>query len=58
MPSWTALFLFVALTSGVLGFTGVVGTASGFAKLVFLVFLVMVVVSLTASALRTSRRCL
>jgi uncharacterized membrane protein YtjA (UPF0391 family) len=56
MPGWTGLFLIVALISGLSGFTSVVGPASGSAKIVFLVVLVMIVIALTASALRGSRR--
>lgn len=46
MLSWAFTFLIIALVAGALGFTGVAGTAVGFAKILFFVFLVLFVLSL------------
>lgn len=49
MLYWTAIFLVIALITGVLGFGGVSSVATGFAKILFVLFLVMFVVSLVKS---------
>ena len=46
MLSWAVTFLIVALIAAVLGFTGIAGTAVGFAKILFVIFLVLFLVSL------------
>jgi len=45
MLSWTLTFLVVALLSALLGFSGVAGTATGIAKIMFGLFLVIFLVS-------------
>lgn len=45
MLNWTITFLVIALIAALLGFTGIAGTAVGFAKILFLIFLVMFLVS-------------
>jgi uncharacterized membrane protein YtjA (UPF0391 family) len=46
MLSWAVTFLVVALIAAALGFTGIAGTAVGFAKILFVVFLVLFLVSM------------
>jgi len=45
MFNWGILFLIIALVAGVLGFTGLAGTAVSFAKIIFGVALVLFIVS-------------
>lgn len=45
MLNWTLNFLVIALIAGLLGFTGIAGTAVGIAKILFFVFLIMWVVA-------------
>jgi len=54
---WALMFLVVALSAGVLGFTGVAVAAAGIAKVLFVVFLVLFLVSLVAH-LGSGRRSL
>ncbi len=46
MLSWAMTFLVIAIIAAVLGFGGIAGTATEFAKILFVVFLVMAAVSL------------
>ena len=46
MLSWAVVFLIIALIAAVFGFTGIVGTAVGIAKILFAVFLVLFLISL------------
>ncbi len=46
MLNWAVAFLLIAILAGVFGFTGVAGTAIGFAKILFFIFLVLFVLSL------------
>ena len=46
MLSWAVTFLIVALIAALFGFTGIAGTAIGFAKILFVVFLILFLVSL------------
>jgi uncharacterized membrane protein YtjA (UPF0391 family) len=46
MLHWAITFLILALIAAVLGFGGLAGTLTGFAKILFFVFLVMLVLSL------------
>ncbi|MFN8309060.1 MAG: DUF1328 domain-containing protein [Chitinophagales bacterium] len=39
MLRWSFLFLIIAIIAGILGFTGVAGTAMGIAKILFFVFI-------------------
>ena len=48
MLNWTLTFLILALIAGLLGFTGVAGTAVGIAKFLFFVFITMWAVALLA----------
>jgi len=41
MFGWAVLFLVVAIIAGVFGFSGIVGTAAGIAKVLFVVGLVV-----------------
>jgi uncharacterized membrane protein YtjA (UPF0391 family) len=43
--SWAITFLVIALIAGLLGFTGIAGTAIGFAKIIFVIFLILFIVS-------------
>lgn len=45
MLSWTLTFLVVALLSALLGFTGLAGTATAVAKMMFGLFLIIFLVS-------------
>ena len=57
MLNWALLFLFVALTAAVFGFTGVAVAAAGIAKVVFFLFLIFFLLSLVTSLGRGSREC-
>ncbi|HVR37399.1 MAG TPA: DUF1328 domain-containing protein [Methylomirabilota bacterium] len=46
MLGWAVTFLIFALIAGLLGFTGIAGTAVWIAKVLFFVFLIAFVVSL------------
>lgn len=46
MLRWTLTFLVIALIAGALGFGGVAGAATDFARLCFFVFLVLFVLGL------------
>jgi uncharacterized membrane protein YtjA (UPF0391 family) len=46
MLSWTVTFLAVVLIAGVLGFSGIAGTTSNIAWILFVVFLVAFTISL------------
>lgn len=46
MLRWAISFLILALIAGVLGFGGLAGTLTDFARILFFVFLVLLVVSL------------
>jgi uncharacterized membrane protein YtjA (UPF0391 family) len=46
MLSWALTFLVIALIAAALGFTGIAGTATGIAQILFYVFLVLFVLSL------------
>jgi uncharacterized membrane protein YtjA (UPF0391 family) len=46
MLNWAVTFLVIALIAAVLGFGGIAGVASGFAKILFVAFLVAFVISL------------
>jgi len=52
MLRWALIFLVVALATGMLGFTGMAGTAIGIAKILFYVFVVLFLVSLVMHLLR------
>jgi uncharacterized membrane protein YtjA (UPF0391 family) len=53
MLGWAVTFLIIALIAGVLGFTGIAGTAVGIAKILFAVFLVLFLISLIVGRRRT-----
>jgi uncharacterized membrane protein YtjA (UPF0391 family) len=46
MLRWTLTFLVIALVAGALGFGGVAGAATDFARICFFVFLVLFVLGL------------
>ena len=46
MLSWSVFFMVIALAAAFLGFSSIVGTAAGIAKILFGVFLVLFLVSL------------
>ena len=52
MLNWALTFLVVALLAAVFGFTGIAGTAAGFARLLFFLFIVLFVISLIVPRLR------
>jgi uncharacterized membrane protein YtjA (UPF0391 family) len=52
MLSWALTFLVVALIAAVLGFTGIAGTATQIAQVLFFVFLFLLIVAAFASAVR------
>jgi uncharacterized membrane protein YtjA (UPF0391 family) len=41
MLSWSLIFFVIAIISGLLGFSGIAGTAAGVAKVLFGIFLVL-----------------
>jgi uncharacterized membrane protein YtjA (UPF0391 family) len=45
MLSWAITFLIIALVAAALGFGGVAGAATGFAKILFAVFLVLFIIA-------------
>lgn len=51
MFTWAIVFLIIALIAGLFGFTGIAGTAVGFAKIVFAVALILLVISLISGGL-------
>lgn len=53
MLSWGIIFLLIAIVAGFLGFGGIAGTATMFAKIVFAIAIVLFIVSLV-----TGRRSL
>lgn len=46
MLTWSIVFLIIAIVAALFGFTGIAGTAVGFAKILFFIFLVLFVISL------------
>ena len=54
MLRWAITFLIIALIAAALGFTGVAGTATSFAIILFWVFLAIFLVSLTGLVRRPS----
>jgi uncharacterized membrane protein YtjA (UPF0391 family) len=46
MLTWSIVFLIIAIIAALFGFTGIAGTAVGFAKILFFIFLVLFVISL------------
>jgi uncharacterized membrane protein YtjA (UPF0391 family) len=53
MIYWTLIFLLVAVTAAVIGFTGIALAAAGIAKLLFFIFLVLFVISFATHLTRT-----
>jgi uncharacterized membrane protein YtjA (UPF0391 family) len=49
MLNWALAFLIVAIIAGVLGFGGIVATATNIAKVLFFVFLVIFLATTVAS---------
>lgn len=49
MFGWAITFLIIALISAVFGFTGIAGTAAGFAQILFVVGLVLFLGSVVIS---------
>lgn len=56
MLRWILTFLVIGLIAGLFGFTGVAGTATDIARVLFYIFLVLFVVSLLVGALRGKPR--
>lgn len=46
MLHWVVTFFIIAIISGLLGFTGIAGSAMGIAKILFIVFLILFIGSL------------
>lgn len=55
MLRWALLFFVVAITAGLLGFTGIAAAATEIARLLFLIFLVIFGVLLIAELLGRGR---
>ena len=55
MLRWALIFLVVALVAGLLGFTGIAGTAVGIARILFFVFILLFVLSLLFGSRRRIR---
>lgn len=49
---WALVFLVVALIAGLLGFTGIAGTAVGAAKILFWIAIILAIVAFAANAMR------
>ena len=56
MLNWALIFLLIALTAAVFGFTGVAVAAAGIAKVVFFLFLIFFLLSLVTTLGRGSHR--
>ena len=54
MLKWTLIFILIALTAAVFGFTGVAVAAAGVAKVAFFLFLIIFLLSLVTSLGRGS----
>ena len=52
MLNWAITFLVIAIITGMLGFGGIAGTATGIAKTLFVVFLVLFLISLVVPRMR------
>ncbi len=52
MLRWTMSFLVIAIIAGVLGFGGIAGAATDFAKILFFAFLIMCALSLAFGGVR------
>ncbi|MGI9013612.1 MAG: DUF1328 domain-containing protein [Phycisphaerales bacterium] len=46
MLYWSIVFLVIAIIAGLLGFTSIMGTSMGIAKILFFVFLVVFIITL------------
>ncbi len=55
MLRWSFIFLVIGLIAGLLGFTGVAGTAVGIAKILFFIFLALFTVFLLLGVFATSK---
>jgi uncharacterized membrane protein YtjA (UPF0391 family) len=55
MFNWALIFIVVALTAAVFGFSSTAGAAAGIAKVVFFLFLIFFLLSLVTSLGRGSR---
>jgi uncharacterized membrane protein YtjA (UPF0391 family) len=45
MLHWSLIFLIIAIVAAIFGFTGIAGTSTEFAKILFVVFLVVWIIS-------------
>ena len=45
MLRWAVIFLAIAIVAGILGFTGIAGTATTFAEVLFWIFIVLFVLT-------------
>jgi uncharacterized membrane protein YtjA (UPF0391 family) len=52
MLDWTISFLIIAIIAGLLGFTGIAGTAVEMAKIIFVVSLVLWLAAIVVNTLR------
>lgn len=52
MLRWAITFLVIALIAAAFGFTGIAGTATGIAQILFFIFLVLFVIALIAGRSR------
>jgi uncharacterized membrane protein YtjA (UPF0391 family) len=49
---WTLVFLVVALICGLLGFTGIAGTAVGLAKILFWIAIILAILAFIGNTMR------
>jgi uncharacterized membrane protein YtjA (UPF0391 family) len=56
MLYWALVFLVIALTAGILGFTGVAVAAAGIAKILFVIFLILFLISIVTHLARGATR--
>lgn len=56
MLAWIFTFFIVAIIAGLLGFTGIMATAAGVAKILFYIFIVLFLVSVVIQLFQNSKR--
>lgn len=55
MLAWIFTFLIVSVIAGLLGFTGIMATAAGLAKILFYIFIILFVVSVVIQLFQKSK---
>lgn len=56
MLAWIFTFFIVAIIAGLLGFTGIMATATGIAKILFYIFIILFVISIVIQLFQNSKR--